>query len=1033
VGPEGRGCAGEDQMSEFAAMPTRTPIPRGSRPSARLSRLVVALATLACTGVAAAPGHAVWLPTNLKVSADVLTHARSTSVSDGAGGQIMVFEEDYRGNVDLYVQRINSSGSRLWGSSNGVALCTAAGNQRFPAIVADGAGGAIIAWQDPRGGATSDIYVQRVSASGNPQWTANGIALCAAINNQDFPAIDTDGSSGAIVTWLDGRSGSGFDIYARRVTSAGAPQWTADGVAVCTAAGTQSNARIVTDGLGGGYVVWQDPRSGNADIYAQRINSAGTPQWTNNGVALCAVMGEQEGPSVISDGFNGAIAAWRDGRYGTGYDVYAQRVGTNGLLSWVATGDSLCTAAGDQGFPAVVSDGSGGAVVAWEDGRGADLDIYAQRIDGFGTLRWSTDGVAVCSAAGTQTAPRLVQDGSNGAIVAWSDHRNADYDLYARRINGAGAPQWGTDGVPLCTAAGNVVGVEVVVDGFGGLIATWDDLRAASDVYARRIDNTGTPLWTADGVRACFNLDEQENQSIVPDGAGGMIVFWDETVRGNSDIYAQRVDGNGVLLWAANGVAVCTASGSQVSANAVSDGAGGAIVAWSDSRTDESDVYAQRINASGASQWASNGVALTTAIHFQYFPVLISDGASGAIAVWSDTRSGDNDIYARRISSAGVPQWTADGVALCTALGGQYSYAVATDGAGGAIVCWQDYRGGATADIYARRILSTGVAQWTLNGVPLCTATDDQTEPQLVADGSGGAIVAWRDARGGRGTDDIYARQITGAGGPQGVANGVAVCSAANTQLRPQIVSDLAGGAVIAWGDLRSGTSSDIYAQRINAAIAPQWLPADGVALCTNPANQVVTALVSDGASGAIAVWSDYRFTFAEEDVFTRRISATGVPQGAADGAAVCIQPGRQVGATMISDGVGGAFLAWQDLRSGTSWDIYAHRIGPSGPLEVPVAEARGGLWLGPAFPNPAPGNTTFRFRLPDRMRVALTIYDLQGRRVRELIGGTLESGPGSAQWDGRDESGQIAPGGVYVAMLEAGGKSVSRKLIEIR
>ena len=81
--------------------------------------------------------------------------------------------------------------------------------------------------------------------------------------------------------------------------------------------------------------------------------------------------------------------------------------------------------------------------------------------------------------------------------------------------------------------------------------------------------------------------------------------------------------------------------------------------------------------------------------------------------------------------------------------------------------------------------------------VPLCTATGDQTTPQIVSDGAGGAIVTWWDSR--KGTDyDIYAQRISAAGTPLWTAGGVPLCTATGNQLVPVIAPDGAGGAVVA-------------------------------------------------------------------------------------------------------------------------------------------------------------------------------------------------------------------------------------------
>jgi hypothetical protein len=200
---------------------------------------------------------------------------------------------------------------------NGNPISTATGTQQEPQIISDGAGGAIVTWQDQRSGTTWDIYAQRVNASGVVQWTTDGVALCTAPGDQYIPAIVSDGAGGAIVTWYDNRSGSNWDVYAQRVNASGVVQWTANGVALCTSTGDQSYPTIVSDGAGGAVVTWQDNRSGSLwDIHAQRVNAWGAVQWTANGVALCAATGAQMQPQITSDGAGGAIVTWYDYRSG---------------------------------------------------------------------------------------------------------------------------------------------------------------------------------------------------------------------------------------------------------------------------------------------------------------------------------------------------------------------------------------------------------------------------------------------------------------------------------------------------------------------------------------------------------------------------------------------------------------------------------------------------------------------------------------------------------------------------------------------
>ena len=105
---------------------------------------------------------------------------------------------------------------------------------------------------------------------------------------------------------------------------------------------------------------------------------------------------------------------------------------------------------------------------------------------------------------------------------------------------------------------------------------------------------------------------------------------------------------------AGGGVPICPNVKGQATGAMVSDGAGGAIVAWSDFVSGLSNgIFAQRIGAAGALQWGSDGVRLRTS-DFLYGPIIASDGAGGAIVVWEDLRDGKHyGLYAQRVGAAG--------------------------------------------------------------------------------------------------------------------------------------------------------------------------------------------------------------------------------------------------------------------------------------------------------------------------------------------------------------------------------------------
>ncbi len=445
--------------------------------------------------------------------------------------------------------------------------------------------------------------------------------------------------------------------------------------------------------------------------------------------------------------------------------------------------------------------------------------------------------------------------------------------------------QWEPDGVPLCAAPATQESVSIASDGAGGAIVVWWDLRAGNfDVYAQRVDASGNARWGTDGVAICTVSSGDYYPCITADGAGGAIIAWKDLRSGvGYDIRAQRIDADGNVEWTANGVLVCGAVLNQSRPAIVADGTGGAIVTWHDYRTGTNgDIYAQRVNASGIAQWTANGVAISTAANGQLYPVITTDGVGGAIIAWQDFRDGDYDVYARRVDAAGAPLWTAHGVAMCVAANQQVNVAIASDGVGGAIVAWQDNRSGTNYDVYARRALSTGVVFWgDAGGTPVTTAAGDQTQPVIAGDGGDqGAFVAWTDRRSGT-NDDIYAQRMNQLGGRPWSVDGVAMCTAADDQLAPSIVYDDADGAIVVWQDQRAGGAQDIYAQRVNF-FGVQWSP-DGVPVCTAVQNQFFPKAVMDGFGGAIVAWHDPR-SGVSSDVYAQRIGANGdTPTGIRD------------------------------------------------------------------------------------------------------------------------------------------------------
>ncbi len=472
-------------------------------------------------------------------------------------------------------------------------------------------------------------------------------------------------------------------------------------------------------------------------VFIYFISLSVNAQWSNDpaiNTAICTATGTQTTPQLISDGSGGAIIVWEDSRSGTN-DIYAQKINSSGVVQWTADGVAICSATGAQITPQLISDGTGGAIIVWNDSRTGTTDIYAQSVNSSGVVQWTADGVAICSATGAQTVPQLKNDGSNGAIITWVDSRSGTTDIYSQKINSSGVVQWTADGVVICSATGTQTICQIIDDGLGGAIIDWSDARSGTnDIYSQKINSSGIVQWNANGIAICSATGNQTNSKIVSDGSAGAIITWIDSRSGTQDVYSQRVSSGGAVQWTLDGVAICTATGIQTNCRLVGDGFNGAIYTWQDLRTGTQDIYSQKVNSSGVVQWTSDGVAICSATGVQFNAQIISDGSAGAIIDWTDSRSGVNDIYSQKINFSGVVQWTADGIAIGNATNDQSSCQQISNGSGGSISLWEDSRSG-TSDIYIQSVVSDGTI-----GTPAVVTTTAISSIAGVSASSGGNV-----------------------------------------------------------------------------------------------------------------------------------------------------------------------------------------------------------------------------------------------------------------------------------------------------
>lgn len=446
-------------------------------------------------------------------------------------------------------------------------------------------------------------------------------------------------------------------------------QWTSDpaiNTPVCTAVGKQIDLRMLDDGQGGTFIAWKDYRpNGIPDIYIQHIDSLGNALWQADGVPLCTDSADQSTPSIISDMRGGAIVAWSDWRSNIERDLYAQRINAAGVVMWKADGVIVTNKQEREHSERMVSDGKGGAIIVWEQQNG-QWDIWAQHLDSAGYRMWGNGGIPVFNVNANRINAKIQEDKKGGAYIVCQDERNLlGFDIYIQHVDSNGTTLWG-NGAGLSVCSANAVQINPKIDpdkSSRGVIVAWADKRNGFDydIFSQRIDSVGNMLWASDGIPVASTVGNQSAVDLFSSNAvGGCIYTWKDDRNGTDDIYAQKLDTTGAAAWTNNGIIISNAIRSQINPNITGDGNGGAIICWQDSVNNEWDIYSQAIDVNGNVLWATNGLPVSIAFDSQTSAKNISDKHGGSIYAWQDKRTGTFDIYCHHIYWGGFSAGTSN-------------------------------------------------------------------------------------------------------------------------------------------------------------------------------------------------------------------------------------------------------------------------------------------------------------------------------------------------------------------------------------
>ena len=430
------------------------------------------------------------------------------------------------------------------------------------------------------------------------------------------------------------------------------------------------------------------------------VASAQWPDTPDTNLGICTASGEQAITKLAAAEDGGCYVSWFDNR-GGGYDVYMQRLDPSGNPQWETDGIMIA----DRNYSSTMDfdltvDTSGNAVVVYRQNMLSGDGIVVSAVDSTGTILWNT----TVEGAGSFVASPVIANSGDGVIVGWIYDNVSNF----QRLDIAGNMLWNNVSVddPLGGTL-NVADIQPSID--GSVIASFVQYTTYwgnKQLKAERITSDGVLLWEQQvAVMLDNSLQFGAYPDFISDGTGGGFFTWYGV--GPLQCYATRISSNGVM-WFGGQVQVASSFGSTERVNPVGVRDGSEFVVFfrsQDNSQSEDGIGVQRLSTNGGVLWGNAGISLKpTSSSPQYgnFAAAKTDG--GVVLVYAESPSFGNDVMnALSVDAAGTVEWTAS----VSSTPSSKSRTDALGVGGGIVLAWQDDRSGSN-DIYGQRINGDG-------------------------------------------------------------------------------------------------------------------------------------------------------------------------------------------------------------------------------------------------------------------------------------------------------------------------------------
>ena len=967
----------------------------------------------------------------------------------------VVWSDSHTGSQEIYAKCFDADDNELWPSA-GVQLTSHVAAQNDPVVIALEDGSWVVGWRDFRNDleqtGSAQLYLQRVSTTGEPLWEDGGIAMTSPVHPADVITLLPSTDNNLLACW----SVSNL-LTIESVNDAGSTVWPEP----LQIDENCYNQQLLSDNEGGALMLFVQSEGWSDCLSVNRLDPDGNLLWGDeaSGILVTPDVTNFYEALLFGDGTGGALIVWRD-HPAEEYLVSGQHVTSDGTVNWTDGGSALVSCEEQFSYFTAATSAPGELVVAWtEHVANQERCLKAQRVvsaSGEPLLEWN-EGITVDSGLSSGWGMFVKPDDTGGAVIgnSWLVNQGLSTVTRFHHYDQSGIPLW-SEPVVLEAEAEYQGTVSLVQDNDFKLFRKLM-LPDIGGIYFNSFSlNNGDQLLPGNGLPTVEGIQNDTSDPIITLSGSSTYIAWEDWRAGQQGVlpYVQRLDlQTGTPLWVEHGINLVPGWETGAGENCryltcglqlEPDGEGGIIsIFYLEVQSDSVDLpyypCLQRLDPSGEPLWGERGIAITSdtsaGYSLPYGQQLLPLFDGGILVIYMvDDDAGVREVRGQRFLADGTAAWGPWGRCVFVPEGTYFSLQKAVQLEDGSIMLLgRNLINSTSCQFTAMKISDQGDQLWDelmvlLDLGDLIHIRSLQTE--LIDN----QLLMFLKISDGAYSETRLVGQYLGNSGllPWG-SDGVELVDETHFvnsfDLAPRNSNSF-------W--LVTGGSESIQLQSYNL-IDFTPVGAEPVEFGSDTPISGGPRLVADLSGGVYAFWNigtnwlntDYHYLHVTAN------SEYAHPDYSPAGIALTTAWYQQQQLSVCPDGEGGVLTCWNDYRGRRGDmeedDVYAMRVNDLTSEDVVPFASPDSWHLSPPYPNPFNPVTNISLTVPFSTRVTLTVFDLLGREVVRLLDGQLNAGVQLVKWDGRANDGVAVASGIYIYRMEGGGEQQSRRMILLK